>query len=181
MSEFQEEEPIKASSKTIVTQTQLNQYISFYYTDPTEIYYSYIRTDLLEDLIDELTTNMQRFVSQDTVLINGEDIPLGIVDTHIEFHKNKRAEPVNNFSIKNDIPFNLKVGENVINLEADVELLEYPISSVWRFPGKVLTVKSPLRYKISGFNVFLHANATEQIGGKETFIFTIGKRVKPSN
>ena len=179
MSEFQEEIPLKAISKTIVTRTELNQFISFYYDDPAEIYYSYIKADLVEGLLDELQTNMQQFVSNDIVKINGEHIPLLIYETRIEFHKKKHSEPVVIFLIKNDSPFQLYNGENVIRLEADPELLDYPISSTWRFPGKVLSIESSLKYKLSGFNVFFSANTTEQIGGTETFIFTFAKKILP--
>lgn len=178
MAEFQEEQPTKATSKTVVLVTEINQSIAFYYDDPTEIYYSYSKADMLDDLLDDITTTMQNFLSNDKVKVNGEHIPLVILDTQLTFHKKKHTEPILTFSIISDGEFRLKQGENSIELEAEPDTLDYPITSSWRFPGKVIQVTSPLRYKIAGFNIFFEANATEQIGGEEKYIFLYSKQKK---
>lgn len=151
--------------------TEINQFISFYYDDPTEIYYSYSKAEMLDDLLDDITTTMQSFISQDIVKVNGEHIPLGIIDTQLSYHTKRHAEPVLTFSIESAREFTLKHGENIIELKAEPETLEYPITSRWRFPGRVLQVTSPLQYTISGFNIFFEAATSDQIGGQEKYIF----------
>ena len=171
MSEFQEEIPIKATSKTVLTHTTLYQTISFYYYDPTEIYYSYVKSELLEDLLDDLSISMQGFLSNDKVTLNRTELGLIIRDTELIFHQTKRNRPVLIYTIESDSSFELLTGTNTIRLEAEQEILDYPIISNWRFPGKVIEVTSPLQYKISGFNVLFTANQSDLIGGIEKILF----------
>ncbi len=171
MSEIQDEIPIKATSKTLITISSLYQTISFYYDDPTEIYYSYIKTDLLSQLLNEISDNMQSFLSNDKFIINNKQIPLIIEYSELQFHKHKRSEPIITFRIINETNFTLFQGLNTIELDSDSEVLDYPIISTWRFPGKVQSILSPLNFKISGFNVIFTANQAETIGGYEKFTF----------
>ena len=172
MSEIQEEIPIKGISKTRISKSGLKQEISFYYNDPTEIYYSYIKADLLDELIDEVTENMQGFLSQDSFLFNNQDIPLVITSTQVDFYKNKRTKPILIFSIVNSKPLHFEnSGLQKLQLRAEKEILGYPISSTWKFPGKILSIESPLTHKITGFNVIFSAEQGIEIGGIETFTF----------
>ena len=176
MSEFQEELPIKATSKTVLSYTVLHQTISFYYYDPTELYYSYVKNDLLGDLLDDVTSSMQEFLSNDRVEINDDVISLRIRHTELLFHHKKKDHPIVMFSIVNDSPFKLLNGINTILLDAEQETLDYPITSSWRFPGKVIEVKSPLHYEISGFNVLFTAKQSDVIGGIEKILFSTNQR-----
>ena len=165
MSEIQDEIPIKVFSKTIIQQSSLQQSIFFYYTDPTEIYYSFIKADLKDQLLDEISENMSSFINEDQLFINKELIPLQIISTDLDFLKKKRTEPIIIFQVINNLEFDLLDGLNTIELDSEVSVLEYPVESIWRFPGKVVTIESPLRHKISGFNVIFSANQSETIGG----------------
>lgn len=178
MSEIQDEIPVKATSKTIITTSTLFQTISFFYYDPSEIYYSYRETKLLDQLLTEISTNMQTFLSNDKFILNGVTIPLMIKFSELQFYKQKHSEPVINFRISINDDFTLIQGINTIELDSDVEMLDYPIFSSWTFPGKVLNIDSPLKFKISDSNVIFTANQSETIGGYEKFTFLFGKKPK---
>ena len=172
MSEIQDETPIKVFSKTIVRQFSLQQIISFYYTDPTEIYYSFIKADLKDQLLGEIAKNMSSFINEDQLFINKVQIPLRLVSTELKFQKKNRSEPIIIFQVINELEFNLLRGLNIIELDSEANVLDYPVESIWRFPGKNLFIESPLRYEISGFNVIFSANQSETIGGFEKYLFS---------
>ena len=175
MTEFQEEIPIKASSTTTIQPTSLSQVLYFFYYDPSQVYYSYYNTELLEDLLKDISFNMQSFLSEDSVKINKKKISLTNVSTKLIFNENKKTEPVLEFSISNDKEFVLIDGINIIELETEREILNYPIVSTWLFPGLIQNILSPLHYKINGFKVTFSADPSEFIGGYEKYMFLYGK------
>lgn len=172
MSEIQDELPIKVYSKTIIRHSSVHQTIMFYYNDPTEIYYSFIKADIKDQLLDEIAENMQSFINEDQLIINHEHIPLQIVSIDLKFNKKRRAEPIIIFKVVNELMFNLLHGLNIIEMDSEVTVLDYPVESIWRFPGKVLNIESPLRHKITGYNVIFTANQSETIGGFEKYLFS---------
>lgn len=176
MSEIEEETPIQAISKTKITSNRLKQEISFFYNDPTEIYYSYIKADLADDLIDDVTSNMQSFLSADSIKINNQEIPLIITATKLDFFKNKKTKPILEFTITNNSDFSLvEKSIQTIVLEAEKEILDYPITSSWKFPGKIVSIESQLKHKITGFQVVFQAEQGFEIGGEEILTFYYGK------
>ena len=172
MTEIEEEQPILANSLIKISKSKVKQIITFYYNDPTEIYYSYVKAGLLEDLLEEVTTNMQSFLSQDSFKVNSLDIPLIITDSRLTFHKKKKTKPAIVFEVENGVDFKLEnSGTQLIELTAEKEILDYPITSTWKFPGKILSIESPLKHKITGFQVDFRAVQGDQIGGDEIFSF----------
>ena len=118
---------------------------------------------------------MQSFLADDSVKINKKEIPLTNVRTKLLFNENRKTEPVLEFFISNDKEFVLIDGINIIELETEREILNYPIVSTWLFPGSIQNILSPLHYKISDFTVTFTASPSEIIGGYEKYVFLNGK------
>ena len=115
---------------------------------------------------------MSSFINEDQLFINKVQIPLRLVSTELKFQKKNRSEPIIIFQVINELEFNLLRGLNIIELDSEANVLDYPVESIWRFPGKILFIESPLRYEISGFNVIFSANQSETIGGFEKYLFS---------
>ena len=171
MSELEEETPVKATSITKIGPSKIDQKITFYYNDPTQIYYSYVKNDLLDDMLEDISESMQAYLSQDIFKINNQDVPLVLEETEIDFYKGKKNKPYLLFSIVNGSDFELVNGENTIVLEAEKEILDYEIVSTWKLPGKILEIVSPLKHKITGFQVVFSASQGDEIGGFEQYSF----------
>lgn len=173
MIEYQEEFPIKAKSKLKLQERSINQIISFYYKDVAQTYYHYDEIGLLNSLLETITENMQFFLDSDDIYINREIISLKIIKTFLLYKNGNKDEPVIHFDIINENEFELVKGLNKVLLEAEKELVSYPIFSTWVFPGKIIAVSSTMKFKINGFNVKFWASIGDNIGGKEEFDFYI--------
>lgn len=176
MAEIEDETPIQATSLTKITGSKINQQIKFFYNDPTQLYYSYVKNDLVDDILDDIAESMQQYLSQDILKINSVDIPLVITATDLEFYKGKKNRPVVTFLIINDTEFLLESGIQSIELEAEKEVLDYPITSSWKLPGKIVEIISPLKHKVTGFQVTFEAKQGDLIGGYEKYTFQYYKK-----
>lgn len=171
MSELEEETPIKATSLTKIGPSKIGQKITFFYNDPTQIYYTYLKNEILDDVLDDIAGSMQSFLSQDILKINDQEIPLILANTEMDFYKGKKNKPFLLFSIVNGEDFDLQPGVNDIVMEAEKEILDYDIISTWKMPGKITEIISPLSHKITGFQVTFTASQGQEIGGYEKYSF----------
>ena len=172
MTEFQEEIPIKAESLTNISFSTYIQQILFYYSDSALIYYHYKELGELDSILEDISDNMQYHVNSDKIYINERLINLKIIKTSLSFDNNDNSLPVLKFIIKNESIFNLMEKRiNEIRLDAELDIVSYPITSLWVLPGKVIQVKTNQKYNFSNCEINFSSEPGKNIGGEEIIIF----------
>lgn len=172
MAEVPQERPLRAYSTFEVTSRQVRQEIWFSYDDPGENYHTREEVGLLPELLAEIQDNMQYFIDQDLLYINGGQVNLDVKKCDLHYHRGRNTRPVLHFSVRSVTRYTLSATTpNVLELVAEEEVLDYPVEARWRFPSKVLGVETAMRSKVSGCLVMLKAFQGELVGGEEWFEF----------
>ncbi len=117
-----------------------------------------------------MRSNLQFFLSQDSVFLNKTDCNLQTVNNNLFYLKEDFSKVYIEFVIVSD-NYSLKEGENEIVLYTELEKAPYPCYASWFFPGQVLKVESILKYKYRENRVLLSAETGQKIGGTESFHF----------
>ena len=165
------EHPINARAKITVNVNILEEVIYFFYFDP-EQNYSKIKQDVLHNHDDELLKikkNMQGFLDEDLVFLNGKRLVLNITDIEINFAQDMR-HPILVFEVQSYY-FRLRSGVNKFELDGEQQIATYPITAEWEFPGKIMFVSSQTRHQIHFNELVFSASPSEPFGGYEIITF----------
>lgn len=172
MSEFPSEIPMGAESVIQISAAKYSQKILFFYSDVALIYYTYHELGEIERMLSAITQNMQMYVNQDKLYVNGSIVPLSITNTALQFEKEDKTKPVINFELENSSDFKLILNSvNEIKLHAEFETVTYPITSHWILPGEVFHVESIQQVDINGNRVVFSSSIGNKIGGEEIILF----------
>ncbi|MDT7905329.1 MAG: hypothetical protein RQ863_01810 [Sulfolobales archaeon] len=137
---------------------RVNQLVVFYYYDP-EAYYVGLSKEELSEEINVLKENMQRFLDDEKIMINGKMVRARVRHVRIGFVS------INYPFIEYVIDFkgNLVKGENVYENEYENEITEYPYEAIWVFPGPITS------YRLAGkVSVLENLLELEVLPGTET-------------
>lgn len=168
--------PLQAKSKITLSRNILYQDINFDYYDPDGVYFNIKK--VLDSKgysieIEDIISTMQKFLLEDRIYINEDEIFLKIIKAKIFFANLEVInKPTLSFSIKST-PFALNIGDNVVLLDGERQKSPYPIFIEWNFPGKIISFRSSGKTMQSGNILKLYVAKNCWIGGKEEFIFTI--------
>jgi len=167
-------EPIHAESFFSVSSTgEIHERLSFEYLDP-EGYYRGVVTneDILSEEIIKLSSNMQYFLDQERVEINGEQVKSIVRYTDI-FPKGASNVVAVVYLI--DFGGNLQIGGNKIQTWLEEESAPYDFEIMWRFPvgTHIVEIDTKLDYEIYRDLVVLWAEEGKAVGGYELMEFIL--------
>ncbi|OLS18958.1 MAG: hypothetical protein HeimC3_47740 [Candidatus Heimdallarchaeota archaeon LC_3] len=168
------EVPLKALAEITIAESNLNQIINFYYFDPDQIY-NKIKRDLdvkgENEEFSKIIDNMQKYLDEDKVFINQEELFLDIVDGYISYPDTESLEyPLLTFEVSSS-SYKLFNGRNIIELAGYDQKSPYLITANWNLPGVVLKVQSQTSHKIIGNKINFQAKKDEIISGYELIEF----------
>ncbi len=167
-------EPIHAESFFSVSSTgEIHEKLSFEYLDPQGYYREVVSgEDLLSKEIDKLSANLQFFLDQERVEINGEQVKSIVRYTDI-FPKG--ASDVVAIVYLIDFGGRLQIGGNKIQTWLEEELSPYDFEIIWRFPvgTHIVEINSKLDYEVYRDLVVLWAEEGKAVGGYELMEFIL--------
>lgn len=153
----------------------VDQIIVFDYYDPECVYSKIIssRGQYISE-IDRLMRNMQYFLDQETVLINGVETTPTVTSVEIGLRsKPEYAYIVFTIEFRGELKHGLNTYENIY----EEEEAEYEYIVYWFFPEKTRIVKAelgvPYRVDASGRVLFFKVKPGTKIGGREAIYFRI--------
>jgi len=153
----------------------VDQIIVFEYHDPSRVYESMIndRVKYVRE-IDRLMKNMQYYLDQERVVINGYRVTPIVKNVEIDF-KNKPDLIHIIFTI--EFRGDFKIGLNTYENEYEEEIVEYEYVVYWFFPEKTRIVRAEIGvpYSISSDSRILYFKVKPgvRIGGREAIFFKI--------
>lgn len=125
--------PVYAQGFYVVSPGVVNMVIIFDYLDRGQYYHKLLRRGG-EELSREISTvweNMQKFMDEEVVRINGERVRPTISDVYIGL----RGSPTRPYIVFiGSFPAPLRSGENIYENFYDEEVAEYDYEAVWIFP-----------------------------------------------
>jgi len=161
--------PIYASGVfTFSRNGKVTQYTIFYYEDP-ENYYASLNKSSLDLELKNIKSNLQYFLDQETILINGEKSRARVIWAKLGL-------------IKVDLPFvefiitfrgRLRRGSNEYVNYYEEEEAEYPYEVTWVMPGRILDIKIHGQVTINKNIVYVKVNRGTKVGGEEKITFFI--------
>jgi hypothetical protein len=167
-------EPIHADSFFSVSRSgEIHERLCFEYLDEEGYYRKAVqRQELLEPEIRKLSTNMQYFLDQERVEINGERVTSTVAYTDVFL---KGASSVVAVVYLIDFSGRIKDGANAIETWLEEEIAPYDFEILWRFPvgTKVLEIETRLEHEIYGDIISLWAYMGEDVGGHERMSFLV--------
>lgn len=162
--------PVKASAIVFVTINQIIQRLRYFYLDKDRNFRKYELTDCLNGELERMEKNLQIFLEQDAVFLNGMDCKLTVCEARHHYLKENFSKVLIEFHIRSEY-YQLRSGINEITLSSELEKAPYPCYSAWFFPGKLLTAESIMKKTIKENRALLRAATGEQIGNTERFLF----------
>jgi hypothetical protein len=170
-------EPIHAHSFFSVSRTgEIHERLEYEYSDPEGYYRRIVRDDdLFRKEITNLATNMQFFLDEERVEINGERVRSEVVYTDIFL---KGRSDVISVVYLIDFAGRFQGGANSIQTWLEEEDAPYDFEIIWRFPvgTRVLLVDSLLDYEIYDGVIVLWALEGEHVGGYERMDFELPEK-----
>ena len=156
-------------------------YLVFDYHDPLGYYDTILRNErLFNEEVNKLWVNMQSFLDEEEVMINGVRVRPRVVMIDIGFRGSKRR-PYIVFAIRFRAP--IKPGRNVYENRYESEIAEYDYVAYWIFPpgSKVLEVnmgQGDEEWDIVGKNiVVIYGYRGKRTGGYERIVFEMPERL----
>ncbi len=171
-----EPKPLYAQGFFTMHETGLvDQIIVFDYIDESRYYWEISKNkEKLEKEIKMLADNMQYYLDQEKVLINGEETPPKVVDVEIGF-RGKPELPYIIFLI--EFKGELKKGVNIYENIYEEEIAEYEYIVVWHLPENAKFLKAelgvPYRVEPNGRSIFFRVKPGTKVGGREAIYFRI--------
>ncbi len=168
-------EPVHAYSFFSVSMTgEIHEQLIYEYWDH-EGYYSRVLSDneLFEQEVTRLWDNMQYFLDQERVEINGERVYSKV--SHVEILPKGPTSVVGVvFVIDFRGPFRPGT-ENRIETWLEEEDAPYDFEIIWRFPRgtQVMEIDSLLEYEIRDDIIVLWAEEGQHVGGYERMVFRL--------
>jgi len=147
---------------------ETNQVTVFYYYDK-DGYYASLKKNEVKDEIGKLKENMQYYLNQEVIKINGERVRTKVVFVRLGLLSIKY--PFVEFLIR--FKGSLKKGVNEYEDVYEEEVTEYPYEALWILPGKVTGYKMAGNVKVRGDILFLKVRKGIKVGGTEKIRFVI--------
>jgi len=170
-------EPIHADSFFSVSHSgEIHERLCFEYLDPEGYYRRTIRDDeMLRKEAEKLSSNMQTFLDQERVEINGRRVRSRVDYTDI-FLKGSTEVVAVVYII--DFATEFSSRRNKIETWLESETAPYDFEIIWRFPvgTEIIEIETQLEYETYGDLVMLWAYEEENVGGYERMIFDLPER-----
>ncbi len=174
-----EVKPIYAQGFFFVGYGVISYYLVFDYSDPLG-YYEVVTRDerLYEEEINKLWANMQEFLDEEEVLVNGVKVRPKVVMIDIGFRGSKRR-PYITFAIRFKAP--LRPGRNVYENKYAAETAEYDYVIYWIFPPGSRVIEVDMGpgdedWDIVGKNiVVIYGYKGKRTGGYERIVFDLSQ------
>ena len=152
----------------LVTKEEINEILEFTYWDPHEHYTKIVLENpkKYDEEINILWKNMQRFLDEEIVKVNGITIKPKVTFVGIVPRGFKDVITISyHIQMKNY----LKDGKNVFETKTNEEIAEYDFDIFWFFPEKtkVTSVISKLEYEWKENKLLLWARKGMHVGGYE--------------
>jgi len=147
---------------------ETNQVTVFYYYDK-DGYYASLKKNEVKDEIRKLKENMQYYLNQEVIKINGVRVRAKVVFVRLGLLSIKY--PFVEFLIR--FKGSLKKGVNEYEDVYEEEVTEYPYEALWVLPGKVTGYKISGNVKVRGDILFLKVRKGIKVGGTEKIRFVI--------
>lgn len=174
-------EPMYGQGLFFVGWNYIAYYLVFDYHDPLGYYDTILRNErLFNEEVNKLWVNMQSFLDEEEVVINGVRVRPRVVMIDIGFRGSKRR-PYIVFAIRFRAP--IKLGRNVYENRYESEIAEYDYVAYWIFPpgSKVLEVnmgQGDEEWDIVGKNiVVIYGYRGKRTGGYERIVFEMPERL----
>jgi hypothetical protein len=169
-------EPLHADSFFSVSQTgEVHERLCYEYLDPEGFYRRVIRDErLLKKEVEKLVDNMQFFLDQERVEINGARVRSRVDYCDIFL---KGASEVVAVVYLIDFAGRFKPTANKIETWLEEEEAPYDFEIIWRFPigSQIKEIETALDFEIYGDLVTLWALEGDAVGGYERMEFEIPK------
>lgn len=169
--------PLFAQGLFFVSLGYVAYYLVFYYYDPLGYYDAVLRDKrLFENEIARLHANMQGFLDEELVTVNGVRVRPRVVMIDVGFVES-RKRPYILFTIRFRAP--VRVGINVYENKYEPEVAEYDYAAYWVFPpgSRVLEVdmgSGDEEWDVVGNNiVVIYGHQGKRTGGYERIAFEI--------
>ena len=174
-------EPIYAQGFFFVSLGYISYYLVFDYSDPYGYYDAVLRDrNAFNDEIGRLWANMQLFLDEEQVVVNGVRVFPKVVMIDIGF-RGSRRRPYIAFCIRFKAP--VRTGVNVYENRYEPEVAEYDYVAYWVFPpgSEILKVnigQGDEEWDVVGKNVLaIYGFKGKRTGGYEYTEFLIRERV----
>ncbi len=165
-------EPIHAESFfSVALSGEIHERLCFEYVDEGGYYGRVLSNDeLLQEEILKLSTNMQLFLDEERVEINGERVRSIVSYTDI-FLKGESNVVAIVYLI--DFAGRFADSRNEIETWVEEEMAPYDFEIIWRFPvgTSILEVETKLEHEVYGDIITLWSFEGEEVGGYEKMVF----------
>jgi len=173
--------PVYAQATFFVGLGYIAYYLIFDYVDPLGYYDAVLRNErLFDEEVGKLWANMQSFLDEEEVVVNGERVRPRVVMIDIGFRGSKKR-PFIVFAIRFRAP--VRPGLNVYENRYEPEVAEYDYAAYWIFPPgtKVLEVdmgSGGESWDIVGKNIVaIYGRKGKRSGGYEKIVFEIPQTI----
>lgn len=173
-------EPLYAQGFFYVSIGYISYYLVFDYSDPYEYYNTILKNKkLFDEETSRLWANMQSFLDEEQVLVNGVRVYPRVVMIDIGL-RGSRKRPTIIFCIRFKAP--VKYGVNIYENRYEAEVIEYDYVAYWVFPpsSRILRVdmgQGDEEWDIVSKNILaIYGYRGRKTGGYEYIEFEIGER-----
>lgn len=177
--------PVYAQGFFYVSLGYISYYLIFDYTDPYEYYNTIIKNEkMFNDEITKLWANMQQFLDEENVVVNGFKVSPRVIMIDIGFRGN-RKKPYIVFAIRFKAP--TKTGVNIYENKYASEIIDYDYVAYWIFPpgSKILKVdmgQGDEEWSIVGKNILaIYGYKGKKTGGYEYIEFELSQTTDTAN
>jgi hypothetical protein len=157
---------------TVSNDGLFTQIIVFDYYDPEHYYLSILENeDKYEEEMQRFVDNMQSFLNEEEILINGIQTQPTVIAVNLE-HRGTPENPVITFIIH--FKGTLKYGTNIFENHYEPEVLDYDYTAYWVFPHnmKIIKVEPEYNVEILGNNILIvSGHKGERVEGYERITF----------
>ncbi len=167
--------PVHAEGTFFVGYRVIAYYLLFEYYDPLGYYDAVLRDKrLLEEEVARLQYNMQEFLDQEEVIVNGRRVRPKVVLVDIAF-RGRKTSPVIIFGVRFAAP--LRPGRNVYENRYEEEVAEYDYVVYWMFPPgtRILEVEmGGEEWEVTETGVLaIYGRRGRRTGGYEKIVFEL--------
>ncbi|MHA1143121.1 MAG: hypothetical protein ACTSRW_00100 [Candidatus Helarchaeota archaeon] len=164
--------PIFAQAHFFVSrQGKITQVLTFYYHDEKYFYRGLQdHPDLLKDELKTISSNMDRFFTEEKNILNGERVSPEVTHVDLFFHGSAIFPAILMFV---EFQGQIKSGRNLYESWTEQEILEYGCLATWTFPfgARILKIVSPLQYDIFSHVIVFKGGKGDLVGGREKIYF----------
>jgi len=166
-----EEIPVYAKAEFFVYPKEILEDLTYFYHDPSRVYHGLLEIGILKGELEFIKNNMQFFLDQDILMINGLQKRLIVEDVSLSFPAGDFEHPCLHFKIYTEVEF--VYGDNRLEMISEEELAPYDFEIIWDFSSlegsEIAEVKSKLSYKIDSekSKIFMKTFKDKPCGGHE--------------